>query len=104
MPFELKYTLEAQKQFEDLSKDKSLEKRFKAVKKALHFLSQDPTYPSLKTHKYDSLTGPNGAEVFEAYAENQTPAAYRIFWCYYPPKASPDAVSTITIIAITPHP
>ena len=36
--------------------------------------------------------------VFEAYAENQTPGAYRIFWCYGPDKKQ------ITIIAITPHP
>jgi hypothetical protein len=104
LPFELRYTPEAQKQCEELSKNKGLEKRFKAVKKSLYFLSQDPSYPSLKTHKYDSLTGPNGTEVFEAYAENKTPAAYRIFWCYHPPKSAPDATGTITIIAITAHP
>lgn len=104
MPFELKYTEEAQKQFEELSKDKNLEKRFKAVKKSLNFLSQDPSYPSLNTHKYDSIRGPEGVEVFEAYAENKTPAAYRIFWCHYPPKTDPDSIGTITVLAITPHP
>jgi hypothetical protein len=104
LPFELKYTVEAQQQFDALSKKKSLKKRFKAVKKSLFFLSQDPSYPSLKTHKYDSIQGPDGTEVFEAYAENKTPAAYRIFWCYYPPKKHPKAKGTITILAITPHP
>lgn len=50
------------------------------------------------THKYDSLSGPNGEEVFEAYAENNTPGAYRIFWYYGPSRGM------ITILAITPHP
>ncbi len=45
-------------------------------------------------HKYSSFTGPLGEEIFEAYAENKTPAAYRIFWYYGPGK------NNITIIAI----
>jgi hypothetical protein len=89
----------AQKQFIELSKSKKLAKRFKAVKKSLRFLAENPSHPGLHTHKYDSLVGPEGTEVFEAYAENNTPAAYRIFWCYYPAKAN-----TITILLITPHP
>ena len=36
--------------------------------------------------------------MFEAYAENNTPGAYRIFWYYGPEK------TMISIIAITPHP
>jgi hypothetical protein len=58
----------------------------------------DPRHPSLNTHKYSSLQGANGEEIFEAYAENDTAAAYRIFWHYGPGK------KIITIIAITPHP
>jgi hypothetical protein len=54
-------------------------------------------HPGLKTHKFSSLSGPSGEEIFEAYAENNTPAAYRIFWFYGPGKKE------ITIIAITPH-
>ena len=99
MPFELRYTLEALH-----SKDKNLAKQFKAVQKVLRFLSADPAYPSLHTHKYDSLEGPEKSEVFEAYAENKTPSAYRIFWCYYPPKKETDEMGAITIIAITAHP
>ncbi len=45
-----------------------------------------------------SLNGANGEEIFEAYAENNTPAAYRIFWYYGPNKKE------ITILATTPHP
>ena len=104
MPFELKYTKEAQEQFEKLRQDKSLQKRFKAVVKSLRFLADNPSHPSLKTHKYDSLVGPKGVEVFEAYAENKTSAAYRIFWCYYPPKNPEAETGTITIITITTHP
>jgi hypothetical protein len=99
VPFELKYTPEAVAQLRALEQSRSLEKRCVAVKKTLRFLSDNPRHPSLRTHKYESLTGPGGVKVFEAYAEQNTPAAYRIFWCYYPPKAA-----AITILSITPHP
>ncbi|WP_242063349.1 hypothetical protein [Nostoc sp. FACHB-892] len=55
-------------------------------------------HPSLNTHKYESLSGPNGEEIFEAYVENKTPAAFRVFWYY----GSEQGV--ITILTITPHP
>jgi hypothetical protein len=100
----LLFTREAANQFAELSKDKSLEKRLKAVKKALRLLTENPAHPGLNTHKYNSLVGPEGSNFFEAYAENKTPAAYRIFWCYYPPKIKHEVQGNITIIAITPHP
>jgi hypothetical protein len=34
----------------------------------------------------------------EAYVENKTPAAFRVFWCYGPNR------DELTILAITPHP
>jgi hypothetical protein len=73
---------------------------FKQVAKALRLLCADPRHPSLSTHEYDSLEHPfdPGEKVYEAYAQNKTPGAYRIFWCYGP------AQGEITIIAITPHP
>jgi len=55
-------------------------------------------HPSLQTHEFESLKGAKGEKVFEAYAENKTPAAYRIFWHYGPLE------KRITILAITPHP
>ncbi len=55
-------------------------------------------HPSLNTHKYLDLFGPNGEEIFEAYIENKTPGAYRVFWYYGPDN------SQITVVAITPHP
>jgi hypothetical protein len=55
-------------------------------------------HPGLRTHKFDLKRGANGEDVFEAYAENSTPGAYRIFWHYGPSK------DMITVTAITSHP
>jgi hypothetical protein len=42
--------------------------------------------------------------MFEAYAQNNTPGAYRIFWHYGPDEASgKKRIPIITIIAITRH-
>ncbi|MCP4902249.1 MAG: hypothetical protein GY906_35225 [bacterium] len=98
MRFKLLFTDEANENMTALEEDAGLEKRLKAVRKAFAFLESDPRHPSLNTHKFSSLVGPDGQEVFEAYAESKTPAAYRIFWIYGPEKRE------ITIIAITPHP
>ena len=94
----LSYTEEADRNLSALEKDKGLAKRLKAVRKALGYLETNPRHPALNTHPFTSLQGPNGQKVFEAYAENDTPAAYRIFWHYGP------GTDEITVIAITPHP
>ncbi len=73
-------------------------KRLKAVRKCLGLLETNPRHPSLQTHKFLSMKGPNDEEVFEAYAQQASPGAYRIFWCYGHRKGQ------ITIIAITSHP
>ena len=96
--FELEWTEKAKQTYTLLKTDASKVKQWKAVKKTLQLLARDPRYPSLQTHEFVSLTGPNGEKVFEAYAEQQTPAAYRVFWYYGPDKGK------ITIFAITPHP
>ncbi|MEX0914456.1 MAG: hypothetical protein WD397_04640 [Wenzhouxiangellaceae bacterium] len=98
MSFTLKFTTQAEADLKSLEDDNSLLKRLKAVRKALGYLETNPRHPGLSTHKYASLSGPHGEDVFEAYAENKTPAAYRIFWFYGPEKQE------ITVIAITPHP
>jgi hypothetical protein len=64
----------------------------------LGYLETNLRHPGLKTHKYSSIKGPRGEEVFEAYAQNQTPQAYRIFWYFGPNKGE------ISVVAITPHP
>jgi hypothetical protein len=73
---------------------------FKQVHKTLELLQNNPRHPGLQTHEYQSMPNPvnKKQKVFEAYAQNKTPGAYRVFWCYGPnPKE-------MTIIAITPHP
>lgn len=94
----LKLTSQADADLDRLEQDKGLSRRLKAVLKALGYLEINPRHPGLNTHEYHSLQGANGEKVFEAYAGNQTAAAYRIFWHYGPGKAS------ITVIAITSHP
>lgn len=99
MSFTVLLSDEARTQYERLSDEPALTKRFKAVQKALAYLQAKPRHPGLmNTHKFSSIRGPSGEEVFEAYAENKTPAAYRIFWYYGPGKQQ------ITVITITPHP
>jgi hypothetical protein len=82
------------------TKSSKQEALFTQVAKAVRQLAADPRHSSLHTHEYDSLAHPFDpkGKVFEAYAQNRTPGAYRIFWCYGPAKGE------ITIIAITPHP
>ena len=77
--------------------DNGLRKRYNAVKKTIRLLSSDPRYKSLNTHEFTSLKGPAGEKIFEAYAQQSTPAAYRVFWHYGPLK------SQITIVSITPQ-
>jgi hypothetical protein len=98
VPFTLLLTDEASSTLRQLEADAGLAKRLKAVRKTLALLEANPRHPSLRTHKFQSLIGPRGEEVFEAYAEQATPAAYRVFWCYGPEK------SQIMVIAITRHP
>ena len=73
---------------------------FKQIQKTLQLLSTNPKHPGLQTHEYYSVKHPFSPEekVFEAYVQNRTPGAYRIFWCYGPNKKQ------ITILDITPHP
>lgn len=73
-------------------------RRLIKVRKTLALMEANIRHQGLHTHKYNALEGPNGEEVFEAYIENNTPGAYRIFWHYGPGRG------IISIIAITPHP
>jgi hypothetical protein len=82
------------------AKSSKAEGLFKQVHKTLTLLESNPKHPGLQTHEYHSLPHPYDPKqkVFEAYAQNQTPRAYRVFWCYGPGRRQ------ITLVAITPHP
>ena len=79
------------------SRDEGL---FKQVYKTVTLLAANPKHPGLQPHAYHSLPHPYDPtqKVFEAYVQNRTPSAYRVFWCYGRGKRQ------ITLIAITPHP
>ena len=96
--FEIEWTDEAKAAYESLKANPSDKTRYKAIKKTIEFLASNPRHPGLQAHPFMSLNGPNGEKVFEAYAQQKTPAAYRVFWYYGPSKGA------ITIFAITPHP
>jgi hypothetical protein len=114
--FTLRWSAEADRQYRELkdlaeaslqareakveAKSSKAEGLFKQVHKALKLLRENPRHQGLQTHRYRSIKHPfeSNGKVFEAYVQNQTPGAYRVFWCYGPGKQE------ITIIAITPHP
>lgn len=98
MIFQLEFSPEAKEQLAKLKRSPDLEKRYNAVKKALGLLQTNPRHPGLNTHPYESFFGPRGEKIFEAYAENNTPGAYRIFFSYGPGK------QMISILTILPHP
>lgn len=98
MAFTLKYSDTAARHFMNLKADSSKARVFKDVVKALRFMESDLRHPSLNTHEYHTLKGPKGEILFESYAQQKTPGAYRIFWYYGPGK------NVISIVAIIPHP
>ncbi|MBE5493140.1 hypothetical protein E3G44_000604 [Mycobacteroides abscessus] len=97
-PFTLLYTDEAQAVMDDLLA-RPRDVKTKKVKKALRLLRDvGPSHPGLESHKYHSLKGPNGEDVWESYVENHTPSAWRIWWVY-----GPDT-DMLTITTVGPHP
>jgi len=96
--FELIFTPQADSDLREIGNDPSKKDVLKAVRKALGLMETNLRHPSLNTHEFTSLKGPNDEKVFEAYVQQRTPAAYRIFWYYGPGR------KRITIVAITPHP
>ena len=98
--FELVFTRSAQDELDRLEGSRSQAGLVKQVKKTLGFLRTNPRHPSLHTHVFSSLEHPYHPrdKVFEAYVQQHTPAAYRLFWCYGPQQGR------ITILAIAPHP
>ncbi len=97
MPFALRFTNKAADQLERL-KAPATKTRLAKVRKTLGLIQLDPRYPGLNSHKYSSISGANGEEIWESYVENRTPSAWRVFW-HYGPEAD-----QITIVSIAAHP
>jgi hypothetical protein len=96
--FELIFTPQADSDLREIENDPGKKNILKVLRKTLGFMETNLRHPSLQTHEFTSFKGPQGGKVFEAYIQQHTPAAYRIFWYYGPEK------NQITIVAITPHP
>ena len=101
----MRFTDEADEQLKVLAADPAKSGLNKQVLKTLGLLELNPRHPGLQTHEYSSLAGANGERVWEAYAQNNTPGAYRVFFHYGPDEgAGKKRIPVLTIVAITPHP
>jgi hypothetical protein len=101
----LVYTNTADQQYEELLNDPAKKGVLKQIQKTLGFLETNVRHPSLQTHEYSSLQGFKGEKVWEAYAQQDTSAAYRVFFHYGPDITKKGKrIPVITVVAITPHP
>lgn len=72
--------------------------RRKKVENCLGRLALNPRHGSLNTHRYERFDKVYGQSVWESYVENNTPAAWRVWWAYGPDQGQ------ITVLLIAPHP
>ena len=103
---ELRFTPVADEQYNRIKNDSAQKGVLKQVRKTIGHLETNLRAKSLQTHKYESLTRRYKREVFVAYVQQNTPAAYRVFWHYGGDEIDKDGevIPIITIIDITPHP
>jgi hypothetical protein len=97
MQFKLQFSEEAKLKLRELEHDKSKKGLLKQIRRVLGFMETNLRHPSLNTHKFTEISCKLG-DVFETYAQNNTPGAYRVFWAYGAGKRE------LYIIDITPHP
>lgn len=96
--FDIHFDDHALKEIKSLKNNPSQKKQYKAVLKVIKIMQTNLRHPSLNTHKFKGAINEYGKDIFESYAQNKTPGAYRVFWCYGPCKRD------ITIIKICKHP
>jgi hypothetical protein len=105
MTRQLVFTAEAEATLERLRKNSAQAGLYKQVLKTLGLLESNLRHPSLNTHEFLSIKGKNNEKVYEAYVQNNTPGAYRIFFHYGPDRISKTArIPILTILSILPHP
>lgn len=102
---QLRFTAEAEAQSRALRIDPSKKGLHKQVLKTLGLLELNTRHPGLHTHEFQSMAGANGEKLWEAYAQNDTPGAYRVFFHYGPDEGKgARRMAILTIVSITPHP
>lgn len=95
----LLFTPESERVLHELARSPQHKAKLKKVRKALGHLEADPRHPGLKSHKMHSVKGSDPSKpVWDSYVENNTPAAWRIYWQYGPDDHE------ITVLTIGPHP
>ena len=105
MQRQLRFTAAAAEHLRGLAHDPAKKGLYRQVLKTLGLLELNPRHPGLQTHEFQSLSGVNGERVWEAYAQNQTSCAYRVFFHYGPDEMKgKQRVAILTVVAITPHP
>lgn len=104
MERKLRFSDEAKAKLAELEAQPAKAATLKQVRKSLGYLQLNPAHPGLHTHEFTSLSTPE-RKIFEAYAQNLTPGAYRIFWRYGPDEydAKKKHIAIITITSIEAH-
>lgn len=97
-PYTVKLTPHAEAQWAALQR--SDERKWKKVNKALRLMRDNPGHPGLHAHKWNTLKGrgPAGEDIWTAYAENNTPSAWRLFYFF-----DSQTKGLVYITAIEPH-
>lgn len=103
---ELRFTHTADEQLSSIGNNPALKGVLKQVRKTLGYLETNLQANSLQTHPHVSMTRRHGVPIFEAYVQQHTSAAYRVFWHYGVDEIGKNGerIPIITIVAITPHP
>ena len=101
----LLFTREARETLEGLRKNPAKAGLYRQVLETLGLMETNLRHPSLHTHAFESIAGPDEEKIFEAYAQNNTPGAYRVFFFYGPDEIGKGKrIPGLTIVAIVPHP
>jgi len=101
----LLFTSESTAQLQELADNPAQAGLYKQVLKTLGLLENNTRHPGLKAHQYHSRRGRRGEPVWEAYVQNNTSGAYRLFFHYGPDEViAGKRIPTITVVAITSHP
>lgn len=102
---ELFLTPEAEEQLKSLESQPGKAGLLSQVRKTLGLMETNLRHPSLQTHKFHGLRGERGEEVFQAYVQQHTPGAYRVFFHYGPDRREGSTrIRRLTIVSILPHP
>jgi hypothetical protein len=106
MQRKLLFTETAAKQLAALKSNPSTAGLLKQVEKTIGLLETNPRAQSLQTHEFVSLTMRYKVKVFEAYVQQDTPGAYRVFWRYGDDLVDKKGkrIPAITVLLITAHP